>query len=95
WGSLHVLPEYQRMGIGSALLEWGFQQFNLEKEKVWLGTQMRGRNLYRRYGWEDVDHVDIDLSDWGGKYRGYGIHRSPLMLRQPGRFQRVEGIANE
>ncbi|MCJ1385137.1 hypothetical protein MMC17_008256 [Xylographa soralifera] len=95
WSSLHVLPEYQRQGIGTALLAWGFEAFGLEREIVYIGTQMRGRNLYRRYGWVDVAFVDVDLSEWGGKLRGYGVHRSPIMLRQPGEFVRLEGVVNE
>lgn len=88
-------PEYQKQGIGTALLRWGFKEFDLEKEKVWIQTQMRGRNVYRRYGWEEVDHLNIDLSEWGGKLRGFGVHRSPCMLRQPGPFEKIDGIVDE
>ena len=95
WNSLHVLPQYQRQGIGSGLLRWGFEEFDLEKEKVWLQTQMRGRNVYRRYGWVDVDYLDIDLSRWGGEMRGWGMHRSPCMLRAPGSFIKIEGTVDE
>jgi GNAT superfamily N-acetyltransferase len=95
WQSLFVKPEWQRRGIGSALLRWGFAEFGLEKQLVWLTTQMRGRNIYRKYGWVDVEYVDVDLSEWGGRYRGFGIHRSPLMLRQPGELKEIEGIVEE
>ncbi|MCJ1433709.1 hypothetical protein MMC27_003073 [Xylographa pallens] len=95
WSALHVLPEYQRQGIGTALLQWGFEAFGLEREVVYIGTQMRGRNLYRRYGWVDVGFVDVDLREWGGKLRGFGVHRSPVMLRQPGGWGRVEGVVDE
>ena len=81
--------------MGSALLRWGFEKFDLEMEKIWIQTQMRGRNVYRRYGWVDVENLDVDLSEWGGKMRGFGMHRSPCMLRQPGKFERIEGIVNE
>jgi hypothetical protein len=77
------------------LLRWGFKQYGLEKEKVWLNTQMHGRNIYRRFGWVDVEFFDVDLVEWGGKYRGFGIHRTPLMLRQPGEFRKIEGIVDE
>ena len=92
---MFVKPEYQKQGIGTALLRWGFNEFDLEKETVWLNTQMRGRNVYRRYGWESVEHLDIDLSEWGGKLRGFGIHRSHSMLRKPGIFTKIEGIMDE
>ena len=95
WTSLHVLPKYQRQGIGTALLKWGFERFGLESEKVWIQTQMRGRNVYRRWGWTDVENFDVDLSRWAGPMKGFGVHRSPSMLRVPGKFERVEGIVNE
>ncbi|MCJ1246111.1 hypothetical protein MMC30_003316 [Trapelia coarctata] len=95
WNSLFVKPEYQRQGIGSELLRWGFATFGLEKHLVWLTTQMRGRNIYRKYGWVDVDHVDVDMSEWGGKLRGFGVHRSPLILRQPGELNKIYGIVEE
>ena len=94
WNSLHVHPKYQKQGIGTALLRWGFEQFDLEKEKIWIQTQMRGRNVYRKFGWVDVENFDIDLSRWGGEMRGYGMHRSPSMLRHPGKFERIDGVSD-
>ena len=89
WDSLFVKPQHQRRGIATEMLRYGFAEFDLEKNLIWLSTQMRGRDFYRKYGWENVDNVDIDLSEWGGKYCGFGIHRSPLMLRQPGKFKKI------
>ena len=84
WGSLFVKPGYQRRGIGETMLRWGFKQLELDKEQIWLTTQILGREFYRKFGWEDVDAVDTDLSTYLGKYRGFGIHRTVFMVREPG-----------
>lgn len=83
WSGLHVVPTHQRRGIGSALLKYGLDTLGAGALPVWLGTQMRGRNLYLKWGFEDVDSVDIDLTEFGGEWCGYGVHRSPCMLRMP------------
>ena len=48
---------------------------------VWLTTQMRVRNYYLGFGWEEVDAFEIDLSKYTGPLLGYGKHRSPCMIR--------------
>jgi hypothetical protein len=44
------------------------------------------RELYLSHGWEDVGFVDIDLSEWRGRNRGYGWYRSEAMIRKPRRL---------
>ncbi|MCJ1378760.1 hypothetical protein MMC17_001859 [Xylographa soralifera] len=83
WTSLMVLPEFQRRGIGSALLTYGLETLGANKWPVWLVTQMRGRELYRKFGFDDADMLDIDLSEYAGPHRGFGSHRSMCMIRQP------------
>ncbi|KAF7967568.1 hypothetical protein HWV62_33767 [Athelia sp. TMB] len=84
WHGLHVVPAHQRRGIGSALLKYGFETLGAGELPVWLSTQMRGRNLYLKWGFKDVDSVDIDLKEFMGEWNGYGVHRSPCMVRMPG-----------
>ena len=88
--SLHVLPPYQQKGIGTELLKWLFKTYNLEKELIWLNTQLRGRDrLYSKFGWQDMEVIDIDLSKFlGEEGNGFGIHRSVGMLRYPGKLNR-------
>ena len=90
WGSLFVKPGYQRKGIGERLLRWGFEKLELDKEEIWLTTQMPGREFYRRFGWEDIDAVDMDLSTYLGKYKGFGVHRTVFMMRKPGNLVKSE-----
>ena len=88
--SMHVLPEYQQRGIGTELLKWLFKTYSLDKELIWVNTQLRGRNyLYSKFGWQDMEVIDIDLSKYLGKGNGFGMHRSVGMLRHPGELKRV------
>ena len=83
-GSLYVRPSAQRQGIGTKLLEWAFDRYNLSDEKVFVQTVMNSEGFYEKFGWEQVGYKDIDLSEWGGKNKGFGILRSPQLLRQSG-----------
>lgn len=78
-----VLPAYQRKGIGTALMRYGFEELGAGVLPIWLVTQVRGRQMYQTLGFEDVDVVDIDFSEFMGKYKGFGVHRSVCMIRQP------------
>lgn len=84
WSSLMVLPQYQFKGIGSALLRHGFDDLGADQVPICLVTQLRGREIYLKFAFEDVDVIDIDMSDFAGPYRGFGIHRNVFMVRQPG-----------
>ena len=66
------------------MLRWGFEKLELDKQEIWLTTQMPGRDFYRKFGWEDVDAVDMDFSTYLGSFRGFGIHRTMFMMRKPG-----------
>ena len=79
-----VLPAHQRKGIGSAMLRHGFEKLGAAEVPIWLITQMNGHELYKKFGFEEVEVVDVDLSEYTGLYRGYGVYRSICMLRQPG-----------
>ena len=87
-----VHPSHQRHGIGSALLLHGFNTLGADKVPIWLITQMRGRNLYARFGFEDVDVLDIDFAEYMGPLQGYGVHRNICMVRRPGGVKREEEV---
>ncbi|MCJ1355044.1 MAG: hypothetical protein MMC33_005035 [Icmadophila ericetorum] len=81
---LHVTPSQQRKGIGSAMLRHGLKELRLDQLPIWLVTQPRGRNLYRLFGWGQVDCIEIDMSVWKGVGTGFGVHENPCMVREPG-----------
>ena len=79
-----VLPAHQRMGIGSAMLKHGLEELGADKVAVWLITQMNGHALYEKFGFEKVESIDVDLSEYTGPYRGFGVYRNICMVRRPG-----------
>lgn len=86
WGSLYVLPEHQRKGIGSEILRWGFNTYSLQNELVFVQTFMGAGGIYAKFAWEEVDAMEINLAEWAGDGRGFGLYRSPQMIRQPKPF---------
>ena len=90
WTSLMVLPAWQRKGIGSAMFQYGFKELEADQLPIWLITQMRGRAMYQKFGFEDVGVLDIDFGEYIGSYRGFGVYRSVCMVRQPSEVLRSE-----
>ncbi|KAK3166927.1 hypothetical protein OEA41_010052 [Lepraria neglecta] len=70
WGTVMVLPAWQRCGIGSAIVQWALENLRLDTMPVFLNAQPDGNRLYQKYGWLDVKNFDIDLSDCAGPNRG-------------------------
>ncbi len=79
-GILVVDPDYQRMGVGKKLLDWGLSQADRDGIPVWIDATPKGKGLYEQVGWKQVDFVDIDLSKWGGEDE---VERTVNMLREP------------
>ncbi|PLN86354.1 acyl-CoA N-acyltransferase [Aspergillus taichungensis] len=64
---LGTLPEYQGRGVGSTLLRWGIEQAVKRQVGVFLEATMDGYSLYRKFGWQDLEEVNIEFSRWGGE----------------------------
>lgn len=82
-GAIYVKPGYQRNGVGRQLVEFIYSEYDLHKELVIAQTRCVSEGFYKRLGWITAESTDIDLSEWGGKGMGYGLHRSPQMMRYP------------
>lgn len=74
-------PEFQRKGIGRQLVNHIYTEYGLEKENVIVQTRAMSESFYLKLGWKTESCTDVDLSDWGGKGLGFGVHRSPQMIR--------------
>lgn len=85
-----VIPQYQKKGVGSAMFRYGFEHLGADKVPIWLVTQMRGRSMYLKFGFQDIDVIDVDLSEYAGPWQGFGVHRNICMVRQPGGITRSE-----
>lgn len=74
-----VLPEFQRRGIGSLLLEWGKKKADELGAKIWLTATPQATPVYEENGWKIVDRYEINLT----KYGGDGLYVRSWMLRKP------------
>ncbi|EAS33305.3 uncharacterized protein CIMG_04329 [Coccidioides immitis RS] len=70
-------PEFQGRGVGSALLKDGLAVADKYNIPVWLEASPRGYPVYKKFGFQDVEHFDLDLS----KYGGSTVSRTVGMLR--------------
>lgn len=76
-------PAFQRKGAGKLLLEWGIKIADELGLPTYLESSQEGFGLYKRHGFEEVDVFDLDLE----KYGGNGVYRSPLMMREPRKWE--------
>ena len=65
------------------MIEFVYSTYKLDDELVVVQTRSISEGFYQRLGWVTTDSTDIDLSKWAAKGMGYGIHRSPQMVRYP------------
>lgn len=88
WHQYSVHPSYNSTELCSSMIRWGFEHYGLAHETIWLETTEP--ELFLAYGWEQVDVLDMDLRKWGGEYKGYGTHRTYILVRKPGALTRKE-----
>lgn len=58
---LVTAPEFQGRGVGRLLCNEGLQIADREKLSAWLEASARGRRLYQKLGFENVENILIDL----------------------------------
>lgn len=77
---LHTDPKQEGRGAGSALLKWGTQKADELGLPAYLESSPNAHDFYKKYGFEDVEIFELDLSRFGGARK---MHTAPLMIRQP------------
>jgi GNAT superfamily N-acetyltransferase len=77
--ALHTLPEHERKGAGTALMEWGIRLADSEGLPIRLLSSPHGFELYRRFGFVELGRVTVDLARWGGEgeFTWYLMNRGP------------------
>jgi GNAT superfamily N-acetyltransferase len=79
--SLATLPIHRGKGLASMLLEHGAQLLDSRNGRCYLEATDAAYRLYLKYGWKQVEKVEIDLSRFGGEER-LGVW---YMIREPQR----------
>lgn len=88
--SLGVSPHYQRQGIGSALLKIATDYADNARVASYLEATPAGYPLYSVRGFNTVESMDFDLSQWAGEDKGFGVYRYRAMLRLPAQVDEPE-----
>ena len=58
--------------------------------ECWIDASPKGVELYKRMGWVEVDHVDVDLGKYGGEEGK--TDQTICLIRKPGGGEwKVEG----
>lgn len=71
-------PEFQGQGGGSALIRWGLERADAEGSDAYLESSPDALSLYRKFGFEEVNHLDT----WMENERVSGQwYREVFMLR--------------
>lgn len=72
-------PEYQRRGLGGALVGRIVQRADQLGLPAYLESSTVGYSLYTRHGFREIDRVIVNLAAWGGS-KGE-VNKYVLMLR--------------
>lgn len=80
---LAILPAYQRLGIGQAMLATVLKLADEEGRRVFVEATPEGASLYRKFGWVECDErLRFDLAEFKA---GEGVLETTLFLmREPG-----------
>jgi GNAT superfamily N-acetyltransferase len=81
-------PNFQRRGIGTAMLEWGHKLADRHGVPAFLVATPVGYPLYKSMGWKELDDgLRIDLRNWVASAqtgnKGLGEYKYYFMLRLP------------
>ncbi|KAF2235473.1 hypothetical protein EV356DRAFT_566361 [Viridothelium virens] len=83
--ALFTDPLFQRQGMGNALVQWGNRLADELALPIFLQGSPFGYPIYKKHGFETVQHLDVDLREWApdakNNDKGYGIYRLRYMLR--------------
>ena len=61
-------------------MQWGIEQSNATGLPCYLQASEQGRRLYKYYGFQEMEIVEYNLSDYGLE----GSEKMTEMLREPG-----------
>ena len=85
--TLAVLPEYQRMGLGIALMKSVLEVADQEGMGAYVEASSKGLGLYRKCGFKEVGRLEVDCGRFVEEEGGPGEERrfvTVAMVREAG-----------
>lgn len=61
------------------LIQHGLQFADVQRARTYIEANQNGLELYKRFGWKEVDEIVINMEDFGGN--GMAIEKT--MIREP------------
>ncbi|KAK5636277.1 hypothetical protein RRF57_011989 [Xylaria bambusicola] len=76
---LYVEPSSRGQGIGSWLLQIVQEAAGSAKLPLIICSEPNHHDFFVSRGFKDMEHVDIDLTEWAAPWSGYGVFRITRM----------------
>ncbi|KAJ6178164.1 hypothetical protein N7519_008625 [Penicillium mononematosum] len=80
---LCVEPSYQRQGVGSSLLQLGFDRARAQAIPLATAAEAPAYGFFDKLGFKETRHVDIDLRKYAPENSGFGIFRLTGIIWKP------------
>lgn len=81
---IHVHPAHQQHGVGTLLLRWGTDLADRMDMSCYVETSLVGHSLFRKYDFEDVREMEIDLNKYKKHQYYYDQnYQHTVMVRHP------------
>jgi predicted N-acetyltransferase YhbS len=78
---MHVLPEYQRRGLGQLLMEQALKDADRDGAQAFLLATDAGKRLYEKFGFRSLEVKELDFMDLGAS----GKRNTTAQIREPER----------
>ncbi|KAL1608293.1 hypothetical protein SLS60_003233 [Paraconiothyrium brasiliense] len=62
-----VLPQHERRGAGSMLVQWGCERADEAGVEAYLEASLVGAPMYERLGFKPVKHIELDTKTFGAE----------------------------
>lgn len=91
-GALYLLPDYQRRGIGTALLKYGIQSFKGLKEVILYveKSNKNARNFYEAFGFKKIRKVNDFIFDYPVQTIQMRLQLSEIFFEKENRICRFD-----
>lgn len=78
-----VEPSRQRQGVGSSLLQLGFDRARAEGIPLAVSVEAPAYGFFDKLRFKETKHVDIDLRKYAPANSGFGVFRLTGMIWEP------------